>query len=42
MHVTKPQVTEGPNVDNHIALYAFHSFLGEVQVNGGHIHAAHE
>ena len=35
------QGVEGQNAHAHIAFYAFHSFLVEVQMNAGHIHAMH-
>ena len=37
--VIKLRGTEGPNVGDQIAFYAFHSFLVEVQTNAGYIHA---
>ena len=35
------RVIEGPNARDHIALCAFNSFLVEVQMNVGYIHATH-
>ena len=47
-HVTDSQtsmirlrVTEGPNARDQIVFAAFHSFLVEVQMNVGYIHATH-
>ena len=47
-HVTDSQtrmirlrVTEGPNARHQIVFCAFHSFLVEVQMNAGYIHATH-
>ena len=39
--VIRIQVIEGPNVHDQIALCAFYSFLVEVQMNAGYIHATH-
>ena len=40
-HVIRLPVIECPNISNQIALCAFHSFLVEVQINAGYIHAMH-
>ena len=32
---------QGPNANDQIAFFAFHSFLVEVQMNAGYIHATH-
>ena len=47
-HVTDSQtsmirlrVTEGPNARDQIVFGAFHSFLVEVKMNAGYIHATH-
>ena len=39
--VIRIRVIEGPNVHDQIALCAFYSFLVEVQMNAGYIHAMH-
>ena len=40
---TRDQITsdQGPNANDQIAFFAFHSFLVEVQTNAGYIHATH-
>ena len=40
---TRDQITsdQGPNANDQIAFFAFHSFLVEVQMNAGYIHATH-
>ena len=40
-HIIRLQVIEGPNARDQIAFCAFHSFLVEVQMNAGYIHAMH-
>ena len=47
-HITEGQNTrdlitsdQGPNANDQIAFFAFHSFLVEVQMNAGYIHATH-
>jgi len=39
--VNRLRVIEGPNARDQTALYAFHSFLEEVQTNAGYINATH-
>ena len=40
-HVIRLRGVEGPNTCDQIVLCAFHSFLLEIQMNAGYIHAMH-
>ena len=39
--VIRLREVEGPNVRDQIAFCALHSFLVEVQMNAGYVHATH-